>query len=74
MIEIQIDLSNLEDVRSTSNSVVRKSIESAVREVLNSGGRIVLKRSYINAPDDIFRVITDAESFTATWNDFFGSP
>jgi hypothetical protein len=64
MIEIQIDLSSLEDVRSTSNSVVRQSIESAAREVLNSGGRIVVKRSYENAPDDIFRVFTDAESFT----------
>jgi hypothetical protein len=34
MIEIQIDLSSLEDVRSTSNSVVRQSIESAARKFL----------------------------------------
>ena len=55
MIEIQIDIIDLEDIKATKNAVVASSIATTAKEVLNAGGRVVLKRSYCNAPDDIFR-------------------
>ena len=71
MIELQIDVTDLEDIRAAKNSVARSSIAAAAAEVLRGGGRVVLKRSYCNAPDDIFRVYGDAEAFEKDWNGFF---
>lgn len=71
MIELQIDVTDLEDIRTAKSSVVKSSIASAAAEVLRGGGRVVLKRSYCNAPDDVFRVYVNADAFEKDWQDFF---
>lgn len=71
MIELQIDVTDLEDIRAAKNSVAKSSIASAAAEVLRGGGRVILKRSYCNAPDDIFRVYGSAEAFEKDWQGFF---
>jgi len=71
MIELQIDVTNLEDIRATKNSVAKSSIAAAATEVLRGGGRVILKRSYCNAPGDIFRVYERAEAFERDWQGFF---
>lgn len=71
MIELQIDVTDLEDIRSDKNGVAKSSIASAAAEVLRGGGRVVLKRSYCNAPDEIFRVYGNAEAFEKDWQGFF---
>ncbi len=72
MIELQIDITDLEDVKSTNNAVVTNSIAATAKEVLGAGGRVVLKRSYCNAPDEIFRVYANAEAFEQDWSAWFG--
>jgi hypothetical protein len=73
MIEIQIDITDLEDVKSANNAVAISSIAAAAKQVLSAGGRVVLKRSYCNAPDEIFRVYAAVEAFEKDWNEWFGS-
>ncbi|MDR2196265.1 MAG: hypothetical protein LBE50_06770 [Gallionellaceae bacterium] len=71
MIELQIDITDVEDIRAVKNSVARFSIASAATEILRSGGRVVFKRSYCNTPDDIFSDYKSAEAFKKDWDDFF---
>ena len=73
MIELQIDITDLEDIKSANNVVVIGSIAATAKEVLVAGGRIVLKRSYCNAPDEIFRVYAVAEVFEKDWSQCFDS-
>jgi hypothetical protein len=72
MIELQIDITDLEDIKSANNAVVTNSIAETAKEVLGAGGRVVLKRSYCNAPDEIFRVYASAEVFEKDWSEWFG--
>jgi len=71
MIELQIDITDLEDIRTAKNSDAKSSVGSPAVEVLHGGGRVVLKRSYCNAPDDIFRVYTNPDVFEKDWREFF---
>ena len=71
MIELQIDITDLEDIKSTNNTVVTDSIAATAKEVLGAGGRVVLKRSYCNAPDEIFRVYAAADAFEKDWREWF---
>jgi hypothetical protein len=71
MIEIQIDITDLEDARLSNNSSARKNILSAAKEVIESGGRVVLKRSYSNAPDDIFKVYGNSVDIDRDWATMF---
>jgi hypothetical protein len=73
VIELQIDITDIEDIKSTNNAAVISSIAATAKEVLGVGGRVVLKRSYCNAPDEIFRVYAAAEVFEKDWNEWFGS-
>jgi hypothetical protein len=73
MIDLQIDITALEDFKSTKNVNVTTSIAATAKEVLNTGGRVVLKRSYCNFPDEIFRVYTTAEAFEKDWSEWLGS-
>lgn len=68
MIELQIDITSLEDVRATRNVIVAKSIVAAAIGVFDAGGRVVLKRSFCNAPNEMFRVFEDAEAFKNYWD------
>ncbi len=73
MIELQIDITDIEDAKNANNGVLIDSIASTAKEVLESSGRVIIKRSYCNAPDDIFRVYSSADTFEKDWNQWFGS-
>jgi uncharacterized linocin/CFP29 family protein len=72
MIELQIDITDLEDIKSANNVVAISSIAATAKEVLDAGDRVVLKWSYCNAPDEIFRVYAAAEMFEKDWGEWFG--
>tara|TARA_Y100000034_G_C6536985_1_gene231528 strand:- start:8 stop:238 length:231 start_codon:yes stop_codon:yes gene_type:complete len=72
MIEMQIDITDLEDAKTEGNRVVISSIASTAKEVLGASGRVVLKRSYCNAPDEIFRVYGSTDTFEKDWEQWFG--
>ena len=73
MIVLQIDITDIEDAKVENNRVALNSILSTVKEVLTASGRVVLKRSYCNAPNDIFRVYSSAETFEKEWSQWFSS-
>lgn len=73
MIVLQIDITDIEDAKAENNRVALDSILSTVKEVLAASGRVVLKRSYCNAPDDIFRVYSSAETFEREWGQWFST-
>ena len=73
MIVLQIDITDIEDAKVEYNRVALNSILSTVKEVLAASGRVVLKRSYCNAPDDIFRVYSSSETFEKEWGQWFSS-
>ena len=73
MIELKIAITDLEDIKSANNVVVISSIAATAKEVLGAGGRVVLKRSYCNAPNEIFRVYAATEVFEKDWSEWFDS-
>lgn len=73
VIELQIDISDVSDIAAARNIVVSNAIAATAKEVLGAGGRVVLKRSYCNAPDDEIREYSVAETFEKDWIEWFGS-
>lgn len=71
MIEIQIDITDLEDLKSANNTVVMNSIAASASAALGVGGRVVLKRTYCNAPDDMLLTYTAADVFEKDWIGLF---
>lgn len=70
MIDLQIDITDAEDLRREKNGIVLDAIKSTAKAVLENSGEVAIKRSYENAPDDICRKYSAVAVFEKDWNQF----
>jgi len=66
-IEIEIDITDIEDAKAMRNKVALESILTAIEKVLAGRGTVILKRSYCNSPDDIFGEYSSYEEIKSQW-------
>lgn len=62
-----IDVTDVEDWKVSGNTPVLESVASEATKTLESNGRVVLKRSYDNAPDDVYKIYNDPREFERDW-------
>ena len=71
MIDLQLDIDDLGDLRAEKNKFMESELLDLGRKHLDAGNRIVIKRSYVNAPDDFIRAFTNSEKFEEFWKSLF---
>lgn len=71
MIDLQLDITDLEDLKLEKNKFMEKELLDFGKKHLQAGNRIVIKRSYVNAPDDLVRAFTQEEKFEQFWRGLF---
>ena len=71
VIDLQLDITDLEDLRHEKNKFMENELLGYGKKHLDAGNRIVIKRSYVNAPDDFIRAFTSSEKFEEFWIGLF---
>lgn len=66
-----IDITDLEDLKVSGNIPVLAAVASESMEILESNGSVILKRSYDNAPDDVYKIYDDPSDFARDWKASF---
>ncbi|GAB3309175.1 hypothetical protein [Haliea atlantica] len=72
MIDLQLDITDLEDLQHEQNKFMEKELLDYGKKHLAAGNRIIIKWSYVNAPDDFIRAFTDQQQFETFWKSLFG--
>lgn len=72
MIDLQLDITDLEDLQHELNMFMEQDLLEYGKKHLAAGNRIVIKRSYVNAPDDFIQAFTDEQKFETFWKSLFG--
>jgi hypothetical protein len=67
MVSIQIDITDIHDLKIAQNSRTLASLKDACESILNQGGHVFIKRTYENAPDELIRGFNSTEQFTQWW-------
>ncbi|WP_394239009.1 hypothetical protein [Pseudomonas anguilliseptica] len=71
MIDLQLDIRDLEVLRHEKNKFMEKDLLDLSKKHLGAGNRIVIKRSYIDTPDECVESFTDQKIFEEFWCNFF---
>ena len=68
MISIQIDITDLQDLKVGNQSATLQGLKATCENVLRDGGRVIIKRAYINAPEEFVCGFNTQEEFNPWWN------
>ncbi len=71
MIDLQLDITDLEDLKHEKNEFMQKDILELSQKHLGAGNRIVIKRSYLNAPDEFIKAFRSQDAFENFWESLF---
>jgi len=69
MINFEIDSTDIDDLKTTNNSSILGDIKKIAGDILKKGGKVIIKRSYMNSPDDFIKGFTSKEDFDNWWDD-----
>lgn len=72
MIDFQLDITDLQDLKFEKNKFMEQDILDLGKKHLDAGNRIIIKLSYVNASDDIIHEFTQEEKFEEFWHGLFG--
>lgn len=73
MLDLQLDITDLEDLMSTKNSFMQQEFLNLARAHLGYGNRVVIKRTYMNSPSDFIRAFTTVQEFETFWKQLYGN-
>jgi len=68
MINFEIDTTDIEDFKIENNSNELDTIKKLAGDILDKGGKVIIKRSYVNAPDDFINGFSSKVKFEAWWD------
>lgn len=71
MLDLQLDITDLEDLRSPKNGFMREQFASLAKAHLASGNRVIIKRTYMNDAPDFMRAFTKSHDFDAFWTQLY---
>jgi len=68
MINFEIDVTDIEDLKEKNNSSILGDIKKVAGDILGKGGKVIIKRSYMNSPDDFIKGFTSKKDFDNWWD------
>lgn len=68
MINIEIDITDIEDLKKANNSTILDDFKKIAGDIIEKGGKAIIKRSYTNAPDDFIKGFTSRKDFDTWWD------
>ena len=71
MIDLQLDITTLEDLKIAKNEYMQNDLLELGIKHLNAGNRVVVKRFYVNAPADYIISFIDSNKFKSFWQNLF---
>ena len=67
MLNFELDATDIEDLKVDNNSSILNDFNRIANEVLDKGGKVIIKRSYINAQDDFIKGFSTKNDFNQWW-------
>lgn len=67
MLNFELDATDIEDLKVENNSTILGGFKEIANEVISKGGKVIIKRSYINAEDDHIKDFTSSKVFNDWW-------